>query len=315
MTSLRKLERDFAYADLAAVLALVEQLGEEDVMTRMGLEARLRELRETIAHIDQAEPEAIASAALFFGGRPVIGAQAIESEFGGAALTRFQDLVSKVLAQESGALGQRGVVPNKGASILHVTNIVRGSFGFLLEEVQPQQPLIETPLKEAVNKATLLLDAFGEPDEEQFRSAVEAIDERVLGTAREFFDLMRQNDATLRVVAGKTDRSFGREAVARAADRATSTTVEDTEEEIPGQLAGVLPDAHQFEFRALVDRGTIRGKVDSALSTDQLINFNREWVNVEALARIQVKRVRRNNAVVRESYTLIGLSRFEGESL
>ena len=36
----------------------------------------------------------------------------------------------------SGGLGQRGIVPNKGASTLHITNIVRGSFGFLLEEVQ-----------------------------------------------------------------------------------------------------------------------------------------------------------------------------------
>ncbi len=307
MTSLRKLERDFAHADLATVQGLLAQLGDEDIMARFGLEARRDELQQAIEVLDAAPEEAVASAALFFGGGPVIGARGIESEFAGSAVTKFQDIIAKVLAHETGGLGQRGIVPNKGASTLHITNIVRGSFGFLLEEVQPQQQMLETSLKAAVDEATRLLDAFGEPDEEQFRSAVETIDQRVLGTAREFFDLMRQSGATLRLVSGQTDRSFGADAVARAAERATSTTVDDSEETIRGQLAGVLPDAHQFEFRTGTDRGTIRGRVNRALPVDQLTRFNRDWVNVDASARLHVKRVRRSGAVVRESFTLLAL--------
>ena len=156
-------------------------------MTRFGLEARLDELRKTLAELEAAKDEPTASAALFFGGKPVVGSQGIESEFSGAAVTKFQDLVAKVLAQQTGGLGLRGTVPNKAASTLHITNIVRGSFGFLMEEVNPQQQIVDTSLKGAVKQATVLLDAFGEPDEEQFRSAVEVIDERVLDTAREFF--------------------------------------------------------------------------------------------------------------------------------
>src|SRR5262249_13009035 len=160
-------------------------------------------------------------------------------------------------------------------------------------------------------EATQLLDAFGEPDEEQFRSAVEMIDERVLGTAREFFNLMSQNGATLRLIAGENERSFGMEAVVRAAERATSTSVEDTEENIRGQLAGVLPDAHQFEFRA-ADRGTIRGKIVRSFSPDQLTEFNRKFVNVEALARMNVKRVFHHDQVVRESFTLLDVTPTSG---
>jgi hypothetical protein len=167
--------------------------------------------------------------------------------------------------------------------------------------------MVSTSLKEAVREATRLLDAFGESDEEQFRSAVEKIDPRVLGTTREFFDLMRQNGATLRLVAGDIDQSFGIEAVARAADRATSTKVEDTEETIVGQLAGVLPDAHQFEFRTGADRGTIKGRVERTFSPDQLADFNRTLVNVDAVAHFRVRRVLRNEAVVRESFILLKL--------
>ena len=308
MTGLRKLERDFVSADLAAVTGLLAQLGDEDVMARMGLESRRDELQQTIAHLDEAGIEPAASAALFFGGGPVVGSRGIESEFAGSAISKFQDIVAKVLARESGGLGQRGVVPNKAASTLHITNIVRGSFGFLLEEVSPQPSLMETSLKTAMDETSRLLRALGEPDEEQFRTVAETIDQRTLGTAREFFELMRQSGATLRLVAGDTDRSFGAEAVARAAERATSTTVEDGEETIRGQLAGVLPDAHQFEFRAGPDRGTIRGKVNRAFTADQLAHFNRQWVNVDAAARVNVKRVRRSGAVVRESFTLLALS-------
>ena len=308
MMRLKKLERDFATADIAAVNGLLAQLGDEDVMTRFGLEARLDELQQELAALDDVQDEPTAAAALFFGGEPVLGTRGIESEFGGAAVTKFQDLVAKVLAHENGGLGQRGVVPNRGASTLHITNIVRGSFGFLLEEVNSQHNLIETSLKAAVDNTTRLLDAFGEPDEEASRTAVEAIDERVLGTAREFFSLMRQRGATLRIVAGDRDNSFGAAAVARAADRATSTVLREGEELIAGQLAGVLPDAHQFEFRAGADRGTLRGRIDRALSADHLSRYNRDLVNLDASGRFHVKRVLRNDEVVRETYTLLELT-------
>ncbi len=308
MMRLKKLERDFATADIAAVNGLLAQLGDEDVMTRFGLEARLDELHQELAALDDVQDEPTAAAALFFGGQPVLGTRGIESEFGGAAVTKFQDLVAKVLAHENGGLGQRGVVPNRAASTLHITNIVRGSFGFLLEEVNPQHNMVETSLKAAVDDTTRLLDAFAEPDEEAFRTAVEAIDERVLGTAREFFSLMRQRGATLRIVAGDRDNSFGASAVARAADRATSTVLREGEELIGGQLAGVLPDAHQFEFRAGGDLGTLRGRIDRTLTADQLSRYNRDLVNLDASGRFRVKRVLRNDEVVRETYTLLDLT-------
>ena len=308
MTGLRKLERDFAHADKAAVTGLLAQLGDEDALTRFGLESRLKELDREIARLSPLDYEPAASAALFFGGRPVVGARGVESEFASAAIGKFQDMVSKILAHETSGLRQRGIVPNKSASTLHITSIVRGSFGFLLEEIQPQKEMVNTALKAAVQEATRLLDAFGEPDEEQFRSAVETIDERLLITARDFFEIMREGGATLRLVAGDTDLSFGAEAVSRAVERATTTRVEEREENIPGQLGGVLPDAHQFEFRTRTERGTIRGKVDRALTSDRLAEFNRQLVNVDALARMRVKRVFHNDEIVRENFILLSLA-------
>jgi hypothetical protein len=307
MSTVRKLERDFLRADIAAVNSLVGSLGDEDVMARFGLEERLAELNGALSDLQSTLPETSASAALFFGGKPVIGSKGIESEFASAAVGQFQDLIAKVLAHDNGNLAERGTVPRKASSTLHITNIVRGSFGFLLEEVRPQLQILDTSLKTAVDEATRLLDAFGEEDEEQFRTAVEDIDQRVLGTTREFFDLMRRSGATMRLVAGETDRSFAAEAVARAAERAKTTTIEDLDDTVTGQLAGVLPESHQFEFRTGAERGTIRGKVHRDLTAHQLALFNKEYVNVDARAALKVKRVLRNGTIVREGYTLISI--------
>lgn len=309
MKSLRKLERDFVRADLATVTGLLARLSDEDVITRIGLEARRDELQQTIADLDQRVDEPAASAALYFGGDPVVGNRGIESEFAAAAVASFQDIVAKVLAQEEkGPLGRRGAVPIKSASTLHITHIVHGSFGFLLEQMEDQPELVETTLKSAVDETTRLLDALGERDEEKFRAAAETMDERVLATARAFFDLMRRSGATLRVVTNETEHSFGSEVVARAADRATSTSVEDSEDEIRGQLTGLLPDAHQFEFEP--DGGgqtIIRGRVSDTFSADQLSHFNRTLIHADAIARFRVRRIRQGGELVRQTFTLLAL--------
>jgi hypothetical protein len=307
MSSIRKLERDYAKANRAAVVGLLDRLTEADALTRLGLESKLAELNEEILAQD-LEPEIThASAALFFGGRPVIGTQGIEAQFGTGAVAAFQDLVSKVLAKNTSGLGAKGPIANKSAATMHITNIVRGSFGFLLEEVQDQAQLIDTSLKEAVEEASELLDIFGEADEERFQATVVEVDQRILATAREFFELMRQHGATLRMVAGESEFQFGYEAVARGFERASGTLIEEDKKSIEGQLAGVLPGAHQFEFRS---RGgdTLKGKVDPAWSAADLERWNRELVGVDTTVDMAVKRVLRHGQIARENYVLRGIA-------
>lgn len=175
---------------------------------RMSLEDRKKEIEAELAELPVDE-EHRAQAAIFFGGRPVIGSLGIESEFGGRAISMIQDLVAKQFARESETgLGQRGPLPNKGATRLHVTDVQRGSFGFLLEELQPQAQLLDTSLKTALDQVTELLGAFAEMDEERFEAAVEGADERVLKDVRDFFSYLNLEGATLRLVAGSADKPF-----------------------------------------------------------------------------------------------------------
>ena len=308
MTSQRKLEFNLLHADLAAVNDLLDRLSEEDVMSRMGLEERRQELKTLILAAEDEQEKATATATLLFGGKPVTGMQGIESKFGTSAVAIFQDLVAMIVAQKSGTLSPRGAVANRESSTLYITNLARGSVGFIPEEIRPQANLTDTPLTEAMNEATELLEAYGASDEHHFQQWLEAADQRVLGSAGKFFDLLRRNGATLRLVTDDSDHTFGVQAVKRAAERAKSTTTETEESLVPGQLAGVLPDARRFEFRCEDSGDLIAGKIASTLDADTIACTAEEWLNVDAEARIGVKRVYQNDELVRESYTLFALT-------
>jgi hypothetical protein len=311
MTALRKMDRDRLLAEAASIARMLEALSDEDAVMRMGLEDRLEELREGVAEAEGARLEHTASAALFFGGAPVVGSRGIESEFGAKAVGVFQDLVAKQFAFETGGLGQRGIVPNKAATRLHITNVVRGSFGFMLEEIDNQTGLVDSPLKDSVDHVADLIGAFGDDDEERFQTAIEDIDERVLGTTREFFALMRLNGATFRIVNGERDRAFSLPLIERAERRATTTTVTDSEEAIRGVYVAALPEAHQLEFRTDSDRGTIRARIDRAVPSAQIQDLNRTWMEQPALGRFAVRRVVKEGTVVRENFKLISVDALE----
>lgn len=299
-----KLERDFVAADLSAVEGLLRSMRDKDSLTALSLESRRDELRQTLATM-VAEPETHASAALFFSGRPVVANRGIETEFGTAAVDKFQDVVTKVFAlRQTGSLGQRGAVPGKDLAKLHITNVVHGSFGFRLEELVSQGNMVDSELKQAVDEASLLMERFGEVEDEPFEAAVENLDDRVLGTIREFFELLRGNDAAFRLVAGELDRSFDRRAVERAAERARVTTLHEETQEFEGQLHGALRDSRTFDYRT-EERGVISGKIDPELSADEIARINHELTDQDSRATVRVKQVRRGEKVSREMFTLV----------
>lgn len=100
---------------------------------------------------------------------------------------------------------------------MHITNVERGSFGFLMQELQPQTQLVPSGLQVAVTGASCLIAAFSSSNEQQFQDAAADVDQRALATAGDFFGYLRQNSATFRLVTGEQDRSFTSADIAIAA--------------------------------------------------------------------------------------------------
>lgn len=309
MSTSRKLVRQRGAAEMASLSSVLSQLEPDDYLGRVGLESRLKELSEQAAEGATTEfPETMALADLFFGGDPVIGSTGIESAFAGKAISSFQDLVAKLAIEDRRVLGQRGPLPAHDDAKLHVTGILRGSFGFRLEELQPIGSMIDTSLKGAVEKATRMLEAFVDASEESFEETLGGTDPRSVLAAREFFALLGANNATLRLEAGDTELVVSRPEIERARERALSSLVEEESRDVDGRLAGLLPDAHMFELEVDGESEVLGGKVTKSIEKAELAELLRVHLNKRVRARILTRKVFRKGQLARQSHTLQELS-------
>lgn len=257
-----KIERDQLAAQLAAVSDLLHSLPADDCLGRMSFEEQQYQLTE---RLDQLEgtPQHRAQVALYFGGDPVVGSMGVQAEFGTNILGAFQDLITKVWGSLDGSeIQQMGPIKDKDASQLHITSVVHGSFGFLLEELEgPVEPLYQSPLSQAADQAAEYIAKFAGKNEATFSQMIDVLNPRVFQTIRTFFGYLHKDNATFRLVEGERDQQFDRTAVERAWNRAEASNVLEERVPIVGRLLGVIPMKRRFELESS-DTGTvIEGKV------------------------------------------------------
>jgi len=307
-----KLRLEEVSAERAAVQQLLLQAREVgDSLGKRQFEQRLRELDDELRVLDGIE-EKTASAALFFSGPKVIGSRGIEADFAGDALEKFQDLVSKRFARrEVGALGARGPVAARGDSKLMVTGVTRGSFGFVLEEVNDQEQITETQLHEVVADVVSLVAKISDPLEDVFLEAVSDIDSRLLTSTRAFFNTLSSAQASMRIVEGDRQISLGRDDIQRAKERTEGLEVSERGNiQMTGLLYGLLPAHRRFEF-VVDDTGeNISGRVAADVSRamgDQLLGGLFNPIGKRWLAEFEIREVMRPGRPIRRFYTLLRL--------
>ena len=271
-----KLDRDYIQAEISALTALIASLPERDYLGRSSLEARRQDLVEELDKLAAAS-ENRAKIALYFGGEPVIGSAGVETEFSTSALNNFQDLITKVWGARAGNLPAMGPVPDKAASRLHITSLVHGSFGFLLEELDDQgEPLFETALRKAANTAVHYVANIADENEARFTETLEQLDPRGFSAVRDFFNSIYRWKATLRLVEGTVDARFDRKAVERAWKRLEAAKVDEDRTTLEGKLLGIIPLGRRFEFEPGGAVQVIKGKVGERFSQSYLDRMSTE---------------------------------------
>lgn len=223
------------YDDFVGEMQLVHRISE--------LSVKLESLREETAFDNSA------SVALFFGGKPVLGSKGIAAAFAGTVLEQFQNLIAKVFANnEVGDLGRRGKVPFKVNSELMVTGLARGSFGFVLDEMNDQVQLESSQLSHVIDKVALLLRDSAAQDDAVFESILEELEPRTLIALRDLFSNLDANKATMRVVEKELDFTLDGPSIHRARIRTEAITIDENATEVEGILVGFLPENRKFEL-------------------------------------------------------------------
>lgn len=310
-----KLDRDQLAAEISALDMLIASLPPNDFLGRISLEGRRADLQAQFAQLANVD-ERRAKVALYFGGEPVIGSVGVQAGFGTKVISSFQDVITKVWGTAEGAtIPAMGPIPDREASQLHITNLVHGSFGFLLEEIDSQgEPLFESALRKAADLATEYIASFAGENEARFSEVIEELNPRVFQSLRDFFGSIYRAKATFRLVEGERDEKFDHLAVERAWHRAEASNVDEERMQIEGRLLGVIPMRRRFEFEPDGGAMIIEGKVGEKFSQTYLERMNNEqfagrrWKAL--LHRRIITKVGRQPS---ESYTLLELEEIPRE--
>jgi hypothetical protein len=150
-------------------------------------------------------------------------------------------------------------------------------------------------LKEATEEVTEILGRFNGLRDEDYDTTIEEIDERLFSAIRQFFKVLHDDGAKVRIVEGQQDKQFGWDAVERAHRRVEETRIEEAEIPIEEVLIGVIPIARRFELRLAEGGQVISGKVGPLLTRDYLgrIENHEETVGKQWLAIIRKRTVHR----------------------
>lgn len=307
---LKKLELQALRADMSAIERLLQgRTSEDDPLGYLQLSKRRQALSAKLAEIEGAVQHK-AAVALFFAGGPVVGSRGIDATFAGKTVGLFQDLVSKQFAMEEfGELGRRGPVALQPNSDLLVTNVVRGSVGLLLEEADQNDAFADTQLKVVVDHVIATLAAAAAPAPEPFEQALDGMAPRFLTALGDFFELMDERHALLRVVESELEIEFNTDAISRGRERARAAHIDEEEhDELVGKIF-ILPDSRRFELRIIDGEPPITGTVarefarrdlEALLATGNAIG--ERW-----RVRIRTRTLTRPTRPPRVTHTLLGM--------
>jgi len=252
-------------AELSGIEQLLRSLAEEDALGRMSLNARRQQLLEQLEHLG-AQLSTLASTALFFGGGPVIGSRGIQAEFASKVLDDYRDSVVNMWASVEGEVASRGPVPDQDSARLHVTELLHGSVGFLIEEIDLKAlPLFPSSLKKAAEAIDDLIVSVAKESDEDFEKELEQLHPRVFRAVERLIKGLHQAEATIRIVDESRDEVLTTQDVDKAYIRLEATSIEEDQFTEDGLLIGLLPYGERFEFRRSGGQ-LITGKVSPSLS-------------------------------------------------
>lgn len=309
---LRKIELDALRADLGSVGDLLRSRSEDqDPIGHYQFNERRKELEREIASLE-ASPETTAAVALYFGGDPVIGSRGIRADFAGKAIGHFQEMIAKrYAAVEVGVLGRRGPPALRQRTDLMLTDVMRGSVGLVLEEVEETGSLVQSKLRPIVDEVTDLVTKVASEDDAAVEQVIESLDLRLLTSLRDFFHLLDEQGATLRVVEADRDELLDHAAVRRGRVRTDAILIDEHESEgFTGKLY-LLPQHRRFEL--MLDSGEmIYGVVSPDYSAEHLGDLRDDVDSVIGKrwkTRMRIREVKRPNRPPRRLFTLLGLVR------
>lgn len=289
--------------------SLLSEIPEENVIDRMGLQARLRSARAAVSGL--TEHHSVPKTRLTFRGRPVHGSHGIAADFATRAAGEFVDAIAVIAAGLNDNLRYMGPIPDRQKNQLLITGTAIGSFGFEFELPPPENSTLfpePSNAENAVEKMQELFRLAAEGSDDDVAELVDEIHPRAVKKVAEFLDHIAQQEAWCGLEL--KDRFFrfrDIEQLSSSVSRLKEDNIREIDEEHVGEFQGVLPSGRFFEFKA-IDQHVLKGKVSSEVADVDLLN--REYLHKLVKVKFHVIQVGQG----RPRYSLTSLDAIDNAS-
>lgn len=294
-------DRAMLESEIGMLEEMLERIDEGRVIERVGLEARVKGLREELA----ALPQAAGRVGLTFRGDPVIENRSILAEFAGKAAALFSEAVATVSASLSAHLGSAGPLPQGAERQLRIVGTAIGSFGFELELPQRDPQLLPGLLpgmNDAIEATIALIHAAQAGEEDQLSELIADTHSRAAAKVRAFVEHVVDRNAGFSIRFGDRRADIVDAKEGRAVLEALRPDqILQQETALQATLIGVLPDSRRFEVRRADTGEVLRGRIGrEAGDPTELLHM---WLDRPARLELRETRVRSAHP----SYVLLGI--------
>jgi hypothetical protein len=296
-------QRSFLQGQILEMDRLLKLAGNHPLMAP-SLRQRKQELEQELRTLPQAgkQPRTV----LFFTGQPVVGSRGIDAEFAARVLEPFLEMVkTQYVATKHGNVGARGPRRDEGEAKLLLTGLPRGSFGLELSQPEPHDLFAGEHLADVLVRLTEVIKSAGESDE-GFAVAMAEASPRVLQRLKDFFKIVADNQADVRVVSGDLECRLNQRQVAQAFERVSGTETREHDVEKQGTFRGVTLDSRRFDFHA-DDGEPITGRVGDDVSDDELERMP-TLTNQRCTAQLKETTIVTRSGATRTRYELLRLA-------
>lgn len=263
------------------------------------LEEKLAELNKELNNLPKETYEP--KVQLLFSGNAVSGSEGIKVAFLDKVIKPFQDLVKTQIALTSFPTKvKRNVLKNK--STLYLTALPRGSFGIELTQLEKSDLMDDIEVSESIKNVINIIEKSALNDEE-FEKVIDNHPKTILKNLSKFFKAISDEQSILKIQSNEVNAEIESNEIQLAYERVSKTINEEVEEVIKGVFKGMLLESGKFEIVTSLGE-YISGFINSELDEQTLIDYQKEYLNMEVNFLMIKNETQFKNGITKISYEL-----------
>ncbi|MCH5167987.1 MAG: hypothetical protein J1F35_08925 [Erysipelotrichales bacterium] len=282
------------------------ELANGNPFIEISLNERLKSLKEQLENLQEVVEPKIT---LLFSGDMVYGSKGINTNFVSRTMMPIQNLIKLQTSIERYGKepGKRGKIKGKKLSELYLTSLEKGSFGYELSLLNPQDIFEEQEVGESIQSVMDIIYDIS-ADDSLYEKHIHNLPPRGVILLNSFFKELADSNSILKMESGSKFKEISKDQIKTAFTRISSTICEQEEIIIKAIFKGALIDTGKFELLSITGK-KLNGDISPNLSQEEIAQLNKEFSNEECEIKMIKFITKYNNGTKKITFELLGISK------